>query len=92
MFAIDCCGANLMVLLLTDGNLDLLDSGNVKVKSRRPLYVRDLCGMSAAGDSLKLVGRLVFSFFQVVIVAKLWFVFSFASCCMKLIAFLEVAE
>ena len=92
MLAIDCCGANLMVLLLTDGNLDFWECGRVKVRSRRPLNVRDLCGMSAAGDNLKFSGRLVFNCFQVVIVARPCFVFSLASCCMNFIAFLDVAE
>ena len=90
--AMDWCGAILVVALFTDGSLVLFGDQRLNVRSNNPRNCRDLCGISAAGDNLKLGGRLCFISDHLVIVAKLSSTFSEASLFIYLSAFLDVAD
>ena len=91
MWAIAFCRASLMAKLFTDSSCCLL-CFNEYVKSRRPQNLRDLCGIIAAGESLKFTGKACFISFQCTLVANPRLIFPCASSCMYLRAVGELAD
>ena len=79
--AIDCCGAWIFVLLLTDGIVVLLTFRS-KERSRMHLNFRDLWGMTAKGEILMCWGRSFLMSPYVTIEACLLCSFSIASAMM----------